>query len=328
MSRPGDGLDALRSMAALAVVCLHAAAFVLGDTRQSAGAAWWAANLLDSAMRWCVPVFVMISGALLLGREEPPGAFLRRRLLRLLPLLLVWSTAYLGLRALTEPGWRAADALPALLRGTPYYHLWYLFMLPGLCLFMPLLQRLLRAASPRRQNLVMLAALVCMLAAWLLPPAPSAFLRAPAFLAACVGGFLLHQAAASGSWPARIPAVLLWVVYLASSVSIAFAACALPAVFGQSGQALAYDYANPLVLLQAGAIFLLGLRMPVGVLLRLAPLSLGVYLLHPAVLLWLHQWPGLNGAAAMLPVALMTFAASAMLTMLLLALPGSGRWLR
>lgn len=327
MSRPGDALDALRGLAALAVVCLHAAALTLGGAPPPDAVTWWAANLLDAAMRWCVPVFVMISGALLLGREEPPGVLLRRRLLRLLPLLVVWSVFYAGLQALTQPDWSLADAMWSLLRGTPYYHLWYLFMLPGLYLLTPILQRFLRATALRRQMWLLFAALSCMLAAWWLPPAVSACLRAPAFLAAYVAGFLLHKACLQGDWPARLPLGIFGGLYLVSSLGIAWMA-ALPSLFGQSGLVVAYDYANPLVLLQACAVFSSGLRLRSHHWQKIGALSLGIYLLHPAMLLWLHQLPVLQGAGGMLPLALLASAFSAALTALLLRLPGSRYWLR
>ena len=89
--------------------------------------AWLAANR-DSAARWCVPVFVMISGALLLtpnGRRRAPllkpprGADLRA----------AWTLFYLLWR--TALDWIDDGRLDLsfwprkLAHGEPYYHLWY-----------------------------------------------------------------------------------------------------------------------------------------------------------------------------------------------------------
>lgn len=318
VARAQPALDGLRSLAAAAVVALHAAALQLGSQPRSNSLDWWAANLLDSASRWCVPVFVMISAALLLGRVDPPLDFLRRRLARLLPLLLVWSLCYLGLAALTTPGWQAAEAWHAVLRGAPWYHLWYLSMLPGLYLLMPLLQRLLRCVGSWRWRLVMV--LCCSLMTWALPPATSAWWRAPAFLAACIAGLQLYEAWQAHERFRRASRVLAVPVF-----ALATGGIALMAAWGSS--ALAYDYANPLVLLQAAAVFVFGMRGAGGLRLRLAPLSLGIYLIHPAVLLAVAPWLREGGALWLLPLALFVFALSALISAGLHLLPGSHRWL-
>ena len=56
-----DWVDGTRCVAALAVVLLHAAASAVTDSSLLGSSGWWAANLFDSATRWCVPVFVMLS---------------------------------------------------------------------------------------------------------------------------------------------------------------------------------------------------------------------------------------------------------------------------
>ena len=62
--------DALRVFASLAVMVLHLAAQHWADVPVDSGA-WRAFNGWNSAVRWCVPVFVMISGALFLERPIP-----------------------------------------------------------------------------------------------------------------------------------------------------------------------------------------------------------------------------------------------------------------
>ena len=85
-----EWMDMLRIAAILAVVVIHSVGYA---TKQSGtgwhSAWWWGANLLNSACLWCVPVFVMVSGALLLdpARRVSSGAFLKRRAVRIgLPL--------------------------------------------------------------------------------------------------------------------------------------------------------------------------------------------------------------------------------------------------
>src|SRR3954447_23076195 len=81
---PTGWLDLARVLAIGAVLAVHEAGAAVGARRpgEPADPAWWAANVLDAASRWCVPVFVMVSGALLLDprRTERPREFYRRRL--------------------------------------------------------------------------------------------------------------------------------------------------------------------------------------------------------------------------------------------------------
>ena len=90
-------LDAARWLAAVAVVLLHSAALIVSDPAAYGGGAWLAANLYDSAARWCVPVFVMVSGALLLDPGKPQDAlkFYSRRMARICAPLVFLSLIHI-----------------------------------------------------------------------------------------------------------------------------------------------------------------------------------------------------------------------------------------
>ena len=78
-------LDNSRILAVCGVVFLHVAAGVVLGHEVGTGD-WWFGNVYDSVVRWCVPVFVMISGALLLdpGKKEDLSTFYKKRLARVL----------------------------------------------------------------------------------------------------------------------------------------------------------------------------------------------------------------------------------------------------
>lgn len=64
-------LNNLRAIATIAVVLLHSSAkFVTNEYQLNDLLAWQAGNLLDSSTRWCVPIFVMLSGFLLTSGEK------------------------------------------------------------------------------------------------------------------------------------------------------------------------------------------------------------------------------------------------------------------
>src|SRR5437660_891414 len=94
-------LDVLRVTAILGVITIHTVSpLTAGATVATFSAAWWAGATMNELSLWCVPVFVMISGALLLRRQRPQPAstFYRRRLHRIGIPLVFWTGVYLSLR--------------------------------------------------------------------------------------------------------------------------------------------------------------------------------------------------------------------------------------
>lgn len=139
----------LKFFAAFAVVLLHVAAGFVGGIEISdpiyGSREWWAGNLYDSITRWCVPLFVMISGYFLLNKEEPARIFFRKRLNKILVPLVFWSLffSFWTILKLTIKGELSNAPIvvaKAWLLGKPYFHLWFLFMIPFLYLITPALR--------------------------------------------------------------------------------------------------------------------------------------------------------------------------------------------
>ena len=144
-------LDALRITATFCVVLLHVSAKVW--VKEPIGSeSWITATFFDSLVRWCAPAFVMISGSLLMGPDKP--ARVRERFLKIALLYVVWSGFY-SLIDWSETGdW--GHALKHFVEG--HYHLWYLYMIGGIYLILPLL-KLLAKKKDYLQYYVILAVL-------------------------------------------------------------------------------------------------------------------------------------------------------------------------
>ncbi|WP_415186318.1 acyltransferase family protein [Shimwellia blattae] len=83
----------MRILSIFAVIVLHqASAFSLYE---NTSLEWWVVDFYNSFARWCVPVFIMLSGYLLLHKEEGFYVFYRKRLSRILIPLIFWSFFYL-----------------------------------------------------------------------------------------------------------------------------------------------------------------------------------------------------------------------------------------
>jgi peptidoglycan/LPS O-acetylase OafA/YrhL len=87
--------DQVRAIATVSVILLHVAAPLLYQYRKIEISDWWIANSIDSAMRFCVPVFMMLTGALLLSKNEPTTLFYKKRFSRLVYPFVLWTTLYL-----------------------------------------------------------------------------------------------------------------------------------------------------------------------------------------------------------------------------------------
>ena len=83
-------LDGLRVFAIVAVIMVHVTCMFYTNSETSN---WYAAYFYGSFVRWCVPVFCMISGALFLTKQELSVKDLYLRYIKRIVLaFLFWST--------------------------------------------------------------------------------------------------------------------------------------------------------------------------------------------------------------------------------------------
>jgi surface polysaccharide O-acyltransferase-like enzyme len=140
--------DIMKILAVLGVIFLHVSAPFLVPFSPSRD--WWIGNIYDSLVRWCVPLFVMISGALILPKAEkvPLKKFLLFRVKRILIPFLFWSACYFFYRMHVKgDALEWTDFFRILLTEPIYYHLWFIYMLIVLYLFAPAISAFLTNSS-------------------------------------------------------------------------------------------------------------------------------------------------------------------------------------
>jgi len=146
-------IDAIRACAILAVVLLHVSAPILLEKFSSlAPSWWWIGNFVYSFTLPCIPLFVMISGALLLdpAKNESISFFLYKRTNRIVWAFLFWGSAYLVWRVRFHGEFLTwTQIIHELFQGPPYFHLWFLYLIIGLYLATPILRTYLKKASPK-----------------------------------------------------------------------------------------------------------------------------------------------------------------------------------
>ncbi len=149
-------VDVIRTVGIILVILLHASTesyLTSVDLMSSQGVeVWWASNIYDSISRTCIPLFVMLAGALLLQpskADEPVGVFFKKRWARLGFPFIFWVVVYflwdlyINGKILTAP-----FVVQGILTG-PYYQFWFLYLLFGLYLLTPVLRILIKYASRR-----------------------------------------------------------------------------------------------------------------------------------------------------------------------------------
>lgn len=141
-------LDWLRVAACFMVMVVHSTEpFYLGGEGAlilTQGDAFWA-SLFDCLVRSCVPLFIIASSYLQLPSRYSAGEFFRRRTVRVLVPFVVWTLVYAFLWG--EP----VDNLKNLLLNFNYAsgHLWFVYMLVGVYLLIPMLSPWAEKVSKR-----------------------------------------------------------------------------------------------------------------------------------------------------------------------------------
>ncbi len=278
-------LDSLKVIAIFAVVLIHSASMPL-YTLSTDDAVFVYANLLDSFSRFCVPVFFMASGAVLLARDYDITDFYRKRLSKIIPVLIFWSGLYLAFRIFVKNEHiTVQNAIISFFDGHIYYHLWFLYVIVILYLLAPFIRRLVVAMSQKEAFLLFV---IWLFLAVLLPHLEAVGVVKFGFVyrefGAFSGYFVLGYYLSRMEFSRPLSA---FVMFAAASLAIFYLTGAF-CLAKEEFVGLFYDYSSPLVLIQGVCMFLLfkGLEGQKWLqdLSKLAPLVFGVYLLHPIIL--------------------------------------------
>jgi len=331
-------INRLRIFAVYVVVTAHVA---MGLTMQMRPftANWWLGCWLFYFAHCAIPIFVMISGALLLGSERQESAleFYKRRFYRVGIPLVFWTVFYLIVRqALDGEHLTAGAVLKLILTGDPYYHLWFLYMIAGLYLVTPVLRTFVRHASQRDR--VFAIVLILILA--------NAYFQTDVLLwnnrrsiftvfIPFIGYYLLGYEVRLID-PKRIPSGVPFLTTIVSAIYLAVFAPAFFARQGGVGVRYLFDFFSlPMVFLSIAIFWAAYLhdmtaKPPEGfrktALEWLASTTLGVYVLHPLVLGYLKNRADSRAGdgmflAVVIVVPLATFVVCSLIATLMMKIP-------
>lgn len=154
----------IRNIATLLVIAIHVAAPVVQEDTTYNTSFWWSGNIWDSLGRPAVPLFVMLSGFLILSKDYPISVFLKKRFMRVVIPSIFWMIvySYYNYRAHQHPT-DLKTAFYGIMEGPVHYHLWYIYLIVGLYLMYPILRPFVKYA---KEADYMYLFIVCALGTW------------------------------------------------------------------------------------------------------------------------------------------------------------------
>lgn len=303
-------IELLRVVAALAVVAIHVLGpyrFLMGETPH---ADWVSAIAINGASRWAVPVFIMITGALLLSDTRPFSVkyFVQRRVMKVLLPFVAWSVFYAVLAAISlqNVNWtETVQRLIALPVEETYYHLGFFYYFIPLYVLVPVLRPVTQRDDP--------SLLYALLGSWLI-------LCAARLMGVSLGwaedlvlyggylllGFVLHQR--------KLPLGGLLLLGLLALVATEYTAISESVSSERYTSAGWFSYKTLNTVLIAAMVFRLcqGWASRISGAARrtvtnISRYSLGIYLVHPLIL-WPVREFAFMPSMAWLTIPLMTLA--------------------
>ncbi len=171
-------IDLVRFISMFMVVMVHSCdGFMMNYPSGSVQHFW--VELYGSCLRPCVPLFVIMTGALLIPNKESYGEFCKKRLLRILYPFLIWSVLYIFFPvAVCLCGGGTEEVLAVFPYASPIdtsfqtflinlifipvqfsqyaIHFWYIYLLIGLYFFIPILSAWYQQATEKAKITVLI----------------------------------------------------------------------------------------------------------------------------------------------------------------------------
>ena len=148
-------LSKIRSLASLAIVILHTfTMYHIVDANNMTSVEEYMTRLVPFLMMWAVPCFVMVSGALLLDSNKNIGIkkIFSKYILRIILILIIFTLLFFYIDILMTSqtinvGEYISTWFKKFISGKSWAHMWYLYMLIGIYLMLPLYRIIAKHAT-------------------------------------------------------------------------------------------------------------------------------------------------------------------------------------
>ena len=258
--RWNSGASRLRILGSIAIVVLHTMSSAEIIFRDSISLQEGRVSLMIVyGLMWAVPVFVMVSGALLLdpAREMSLGRIFRSYVLRIFLALTIFVFIFRIFDMIMDGEQFGlsvfADALKRLVTGSSWSHMWYLYMLLGLYLLLPAYRMVAAGCDGRMFRYL---TLVCFLFLSLMPMLELAGIHVGFHIQLSIVYtlyFFMGYGIASGKLP--VSRMLASILFMAGTVIIFLFLLAWWRTGNTAFKDMLSSYASPGVVLQSVGIY-------------------------------------------------------------------------
>ncbi|BFK82372.1 acyltransferase family protein [Clostridium baratii] len=282
-------IEYLRFLAAISVIMIHItgrAVYVLGENVRTNSEIFITSVSIDSFFRFCVPIFFMISGALVFKKEEINiKSFLINRFNRIVVPVIVWGYAY---SFTYNKGMTFIEHTKNVLLGNGFYHLWFLYSIIGIYLITPIIHKFIKNSSKREIEYLIGIGLICNFIIPIVNKNFSIDLGATLNLN-YVSGYLMYFIL--GYYLMMYDIKILnnrkncTIVYLVSTIIMMLSTLVVSFIEGKYN-VLFIQYSWILVVIQSIAIFCLfkSIEFKDDRIIKLSSLFMGIYILHIFIL--------------------------------------------
>lgn len=269
-------------IAILFVVLLHSSAFYFNGF-EVGSYGWEIGNIGNGLSRWAVPVFVMISGSLLLGRDYNIKDFYYKRVSKIIIPLLAWSVFYTIIWIYQNKNDATMhQAIINILSGKPFYHMWFLYMILGLYAITPVLNILIKSIERKKMNYIVtflfLISIINITDVYINNRKESLwifwFIQ---FIPYYLSGYFLSKAQITPSIRLVSSVIIIISISITLILSHVFSVAEKTQYF--------YEPLSPIIIVYSFSVFSIIASMRIKFNNTLANLSMGVYLSHPFYLL-------------------------------------------
>ncbi|MDO6758745.1 acyltransferase family protein [Tamlana sp. 2_MG-2023] len=310
------GISILRIVSTFSVILIHVSGPLVVKFGEIPLMDWYIANIFDGLSRYSVPMFFMISGALLLSKDYKLYYFIKKRFGKIIPPFLFWSLIYslLNRYVFNSEIFRVDKVIRDIFYGSEY-HLWFVYALMGIYLITPIIRKWIKNASQNEILYVLIIWLFTLIIG--IPGFNNYFPKInlsyfTGFIGYFVLGYFLKQFAGNRQKFA--------ILAIAFGAFITIVGTSYFTLKNSTFYPYFYEYLNLNTLLVALGVFLFFNKINVTndrlkeLLLKLNQCCFGIYLIHPLVLkvfiLNGFNLNGLNPAIAIVLIVLLCFLLS------------------
>lgn len=328
-------IETLRVFAIICTIMIHVTNVYFHKFLTISHSYYFFAVLFNSLARICVPVFFMISGSLLIPKEDSIEKY-KKRIIKFLIVLIVWSIIYM----LLYGRFTLKDVIITLYNGnSSSRHLWYMYALFGIYLTLPFIRKMCMNLSEKEENLFLIlwgifsGILVIIIAISreiinmnIDVSYPIPFVQAAYYLGYFICGHILYKRYNNYKVKKHTNTYLI-ITYLVSSLITALLTYFL-SIKNNTDYDIFFWYKSIFIIISSACIFLLFIinkeKFKSEKILLFSKYTFGIYLIHGVFFFYLRKlftYTNYNSLYMCIPITILLYFVSWLATYILKKIP-------